>query len=125
MSKLNKSRASHYLAIRYPEIKDEIYKLSFHQNFAGVLQAIVNYLKDLISQEKIKTTSRLIRTVGWVYFRGDQYMKDIIEHLFVRSLEGIRKRCTAEQWNFLFKRFPIPFRRIYLIQYKNNLYVIR
>lgn len=121
MSKLNKTRASRYLAAHYPEIKQEIHTLSCNQNFAGVLQAIVNYLRVLLTRAEIKTISRLIRFVGWVYLRGDQYIKYIIENLFVRSFEGIRKRCTSQQWQFLFQNLPQPFKKVYTIQIENNL----
>lgn len=118
MSTLNPPKASRYLSAHYPEIKEEIDSLSSDQNFAGVLQAVVNYLNHLRANAAIRTMSRLIRFVGWLYCRGDQYIKYLIENLFVRSFAGIRKRCTPQQWHFLYKKFPKPFKEIYIVQNK-------
>lgn len=121
MNKINQTGASRYLAAHYLEIKEEINTLSSDRNFAGVLQAIINYLRVLLTHSQIKAMSHFIRSVGWVYCRGNQYVKYIVENLFVRSFEGIRKRCTPQQWQFLFKKLPQPFKNIYSLQNKNNL----
>lgn len=121
ISKVNPARAAHYLAAHYPQIKEEIYTLSKNENFAGVLQAIVNYLRMLLTNSEIRKISRLIKFVGCLYPKGNEYIKYIIENLFVRSFEGIRKRSTPQQWQFLFQNFPPPFKNIYLLQNENNL----
>lgn len=117
MIKITTLRASTYLSIRFPEIKEEIKKLRSQNNFAGVLQAIVNYLKELILQGKIKTVSRLIKFVGFVYKNGNGYITEIVENLFVRSLESMHKQCNISQWKYLYSKLPQPFRSIYNQQY--------
>lgn len=121
ITRINPTRASRYLAAHYPEIKGEIYVLSKNKNFAGVLQAIVNYLRVLIANSEITEVSRHIKFVGCLYVKGNKYIKYIIENLFVRSFEGIRKRSTPQQWQFIFQNLPLPFKNIYLLQNGNYL----
>lgn len=125
MSKINQIRASRYFAAKVPEIKEEINVLTITGNFAGVLQAVVNHLKSLLQERQIKTMTSIIRNVGWVYARGSQYIKEIIGNLFVRSFEGLRKRCGVPQWQLLYCKFPPAFRKIYVRQTHNNLIKIQ
>lgn len=113
MRTLNQTNAARYLSAHYPEIKEEIDDLASHQNFAGVLQAVVNYLKQLLANTAFKTMSRQIRFVGWIYFKGDQYIRYIVENLFIRALVSIQKRCSLQQWHFLYIKLPKPFKDIY------------
>ena len=118
---LNSEAAAEYLANKCPQIRTEIKRLSQAKNFAGVMQAIVNYLRVLLANAKLKVISREIGFVGTVYQWGDDYAKDIIENLFVRSFKSIQRRCTSEEWIYLYPRIPADFRKIYLIQNTTQL----
>lgn len=125
MQQITPLRASCYLGSRFLEIKSEIRSLSKYNNFPGVLQAIVNNLKELITQGKVKTVSRRIRFVAWVYINGDQYIKYIVENLFIRSFKGIHKQCTENQWQLLYKNLPKPFKTVYQEQQEPKLIKIQ
>lgn len=121
MRKINQADASNYLAVHYPAIKEEITKLSAHENFAGVLQAIINYLRLLLSRAQIKLISKHIKFVGWIYLNGNPPIKHLVENLFIRGLYGFRKRSKPIQWHFIFNHLPKPFKMIYCIQNAQNL----
>lgn len=125
MYQITPLRASAYLGSRFSEIKAEIRSLSRYGNFPGVLQAVVNNLKQLAMQGRVKTVSRHIVFVCWVYMNGDHYIKDIVENLFVRSFQGIQRRSTTEQWNLIYKKMPLPFKMIYAKQYQPQLIKIQ
>lgn len=125
MSTINQNKASKYFIVKLPEIKEEINGLIAKRNFAGVLQAIVNHLKSLLQQSKIRLMAHIIRNVGWVHARGSLYIREIIGNLFVRSFEGLRKRCNITQWQHLYGKFPPAFRKMYLRQTKNNFIQIQ
>lgn len=118
MSTINQTKASKYFIVKLPEMKEEINGLIAKQNFAGVLQAIVNHLKSLLQQSKIKIMTHIIRNVGQVHAKGSLYIREIITNLFVRSLDGLRKRCTVNQWQQLYGKLPASFRKLYLRQTK-------
>mgnify|MGYP003398497835 CR=1 FL=1 len=120
MDKINEKSAGVYLARHYGEIKDEIHRLSVLKNFAGILQAIVNYLKLLLEKRQLNKLGTRIKTIGPLHKKGNDYLKYIIENLFVRSFEGIRRRCTAEEWAALYKEIPSNLKNIYLQQAKEN-----
>ncbi|MBP3944107.1 hypothetical protein J5U18_11165 [Sphingobacteriaceae bacterium WQ 2009] len=119
MAEITTLRASNYLSYRFPAIKQEIKQLKSHNNFAGILQAIVNYLKQLIVDGKIRMVSRLIKFVAIVFTHGNNYIKEIIENLFVRSLESMHKRCDVNQWHYVYQKLPAPFKIIYNQQYQH------
>lgn len=121
MSTKNEKEAAYYLAAHFPKIKSEIYTLSAKQNFAGVMQAVVNYLRQLSEASETKAMSRAIKFVGWVFRRGNPYIKDIISNLFVRSLDGILRRTGAEGSILIFQKLPTAFKRIYQQQHENIL----
>ena len=125
MYQITPLRASAYLGCRFSEIKVEIRSLSKYRNFPGVLQAVVNNLKQLVVQGRVKAVSQRIGFVYWVYMNGDQYIRYIVENLFVRSFNGIQKRATTEQWNFIYKKIPLPFKAVYTQQYQPQLIKIK
>lgn len=114
--KVNEDKAAVYLAVHHKEISDEIKKLSSGKNFAGVLQAVVNQLRSLLERGEFTKITRHIKYIGWIYNVGNEYIKYIIENLFVRSLEGIRKKCSPEQWQRLYTDIPKSFQAIYRAQ---------
>lgn len=116
--KINEEKAAVYLANHHKEIGEEIRELSVSRNFAGILQAVINLIRDLLTKGEFVKISRHIKFEWWIYQRGNEYIKYIIENLFVRSFEGIRKRCSISQWQRLYEEIPKPFKVIY--QTQNN-----
>lgn len=121
MERINEKKASDYLEIQYLEIKEEIHELSAHKNFAGVFQAIVNHLNILLSKGQTEKIGVKIKLIGWLYKRGNDYVQYIIENLFVRSFEGMKKRCTPQQWINMYQLIPSNLKNIYQLQHKNYL----
>ena len=119
MDKINENTASTYLANQYGEIKAEIDELSTRRNYAGVFQAIVNHINLLLSNGQTKKVAIKIRPIGWLYKRGNEYIQYIIENLFVRSFEGMKRRCTSEQWNAVYQLIPTNLRNVYQQQIQN------
>ncbi|ADY52142.1 MULTISPECIES: DUF7674 family protein [Bacteroidota] len=119
--KINEDRAAVYLAEHHKEISNEIRELSAHKNFAGILQAVVNLIRCLLEKGEFTKITRHIRYIGWIYQRGNDYIRYIIENLFVRSFEGIRRRCSPNQWQQLYTEIPKPFQVVYLTQ--NNIII--
>ncbi len=116
MNKINESEASFYLAYHYAEIEEEINRLSDHKNFAGIFQAIVNHIPLVLARGQVEKMGVKIKLIGWLYKRGNVYVKEIIENLFVRSFTGMKKRCTKEQWTYIFRLVPNNLKRIYYFQ---------
>ncbi len=121
MDKINENNAGVYLAFHYGEIKEEINQLSTRKNFAGMFQAIVNHINLSLTIGQTEKIGIRIKLVGWLYKRGNEYVQYIIENLFVRSFEGMKKRCSAEQWNNLYRIIPNNLKDIYQLQTKNYL----
>lgn len=112
-------KATIYIAAHYKEIRKEVEELSSSKNFAGILQALVNELRTLLEKGEFRKISCHIKYIGWIYQRGNKYIKYIVENLFVRSFEGIRRKCSQKQWQQLYVEIPESFKAIYLTQ--NNL----
>lgn len=110
---INRNKAAKYFANYYPEIKEEIRFLSLRKNFAGIIQSIINYLFHLLEQSKQIMVVSKIKEMGWLYTRGNNDVKDLIENLFVRSFRAMQKRCSPAEWNFLLEKCPIAFQNIY------------
>ena len=110
---INRNKAAKYFANYYPEIKEEIRFLSLRKNFAGIIQSIINYLFHLLEQSKQIIVVSKIKEMGWLYTRGNNEVKDLIENLFVRSFRAMQKRCSPKDWNFLLEKCPIAFQNIY------------
>ena len=110
---INRNKAAKYFANYYPEIKEEIRFLSLRKNFAGIIQSIINYLFHLLEQSKQIIVVSKIKEMGWLYTRGNNDVKDLIENLFVRSFRAMQKRCSPAEWNFLLEKCPIAFQNIY------------
>lgn len=121
MLKISENAASVYLANQYSEIKEEINELYAHKNFAGIFQAIVNHINSLISKKQTQKIGVRIKFIGWLYKRGNEYVQYIVENLFVQSFKGMKKRCTTEQWLYIYKIIPKNLKTIYLLQNKNYL----
>lgn len=118
-NQINEEQAATFLAAHYKEIGTEIKTLSSDKNFAGIFQAIVNQMRDSLDKGEFSKLIKYLKYTAWTYKRGNEYLQYIIENLFVRSFEGIRKKCTNIQWQRLYKKIPKPLKLIYLTQ--NNI----
>lgn len=121
MKRINEQKTGTYLEIHYGEIKEEIHELSSGKNFAGIFQAIVNHIHRTIAAGQIQKTGTKIKLIGWLHKRGNDYVQYVIENLFVRSFEGMKRRCTAQQWLQLYQVIPRNLRNVYEMQNTNYL----
>ncbi|WP_333661410.1 hypothetical protein [Chishuiella changwenlii] len=119
MNNINKDIVASYLTSHYNEINDELQDLSSHQNFVGMFQAIINHINVLLTSGQIQKIGTKIKLIGWLYKRGNEYMKYIIENLFVQSFVGMKRRCNSQQWTDLYNTIPANLKQVYLLQNKN------
>ena len=124
MQKINQKKTVEYLKAFYPDIKVEIIKLSDHNNFAGIMQTAVDYVKNLLEQAKIQSVIRNIKRMEWIYKRGNSYVRYIVENIFIRSFESFRRKATPHQWKFLYQEIPSDFRNIYMEQTRKDYQLI-
>ncbi|MFL9833867.1 DUF7674 family protein [Chryseobacterium terrae] len=115
---INENGAIEHLKVFYPTLQQEIGQLSAQNNFAGVIQATVNHLKNLLQQSKINIVNHNIKMMDWLYRNGTQNVKQIIENLFVRSFRSFKKQTDIHQWNVLYQYMPVSFQKIYVKQSK-------
>jgi len=120
MQTINQKMAVEYLKFFYPPIRSEITQLSKQNNFAGVMQATINYLKDLLLESKINIIGHHIKLMEFIYEKGNSYVKDMIENLFVRSFESFKKHTKTQYWNDLYNYMPVKFQEIYVEQQKKD-----
>lgn len=120
MQAINKKIAVEYLKFFYPPLRSEITQLSVQENFAGVIQATINYLKDMLQESKIYIVAHHIKLMDWIYRNGDSYVKTIIENLFVRSLESFKNHTKMQHWKQLYQYMPDSFLVIYNQQQKQD-----
>ena len=108
MRTINQKIATDYLKFFYPPLRSEITQLSVQDNFAGILQATVNYLKRLLQESKVNIIAHHIKLMDMIYKNGDSYVKDMIENLFVRSFESFKKHAKISQWKSIYAcNFPV------------------
>lgn len=115
---INENAAIEHLKVFYPTIQHEIVQLSAQDNFAGVIQATVNHLKNLLQESKISIVNHNIKMMDWIYRNGTKTVKQIIENLFVRSFKSFKKQTDLHQWNILYHYMPLNFQKIYVKQTK-------
>lgn len=120
MKTINPKIAIEYLKFFYPPLQKEITQLSVQDNFAGVIQTTVDYLKKLLQESKVNIISHHIKLMDWLYRNGNSYVRDIIENLFVRSFESFKKHSKIQHWKLLYQYMPISFQIIYNEQQKQD-----
>lgn len=120
MQKINQKIAVEYLKFFYPRLRTEITQLSIQNNFAGVIQSTINYLKNLLMESRINIISHHIKLMDMIYKNGDSYVRDMIENLFVRSFESFKKHTKIQHWKLLYQYMPINFQLIYNDQQKQD-----
>ena len=116
MKTINENAAIEHLKVFYPTIQNEIVQLSAQDNFAGVIQATVNHLKNLLQQSKINIVNHNMKMMDWLYRNGTQNVQLLIENLFVRSFNSFKKQTDEHQWKFLYQYMPVKFQEIYVKQ---------
>jgi len=121
---INETAAVEHLKIFFPFIQDEIAQLSVQNNFAGIIQATVNYMKSLLQQSKLNIVNRNIKMMDWLYRNGTNNVQQIIENLFVRSFRSFKK-SYPHQWSLLYLVMPHGFQRIYMKQTKMDKVLFR
>ncbi|GAB0157352.1 hypothetical protein CHRYSEOSP005_26250 [Chryseobacterium sp. Alg-005] len=120
MKTINQKIATEYLKFFYPPLRHEIDQLSAQGNFAGIIQATINYLKDLLQESKINLIAHHIKLMDWLYRNGNSYVQDMIENLFVRSFESFKKHTKIHHWKLLYEYMPLSFQLIYNDQQKQD-----
>lgn len=116
MNIINENKASAYLENHYDEIKEEIHKLYVHQNIAGIFQAVVNFLRFLLESGQVNKIGKCITVMEPLYNRGNEYLRYIIENLFIRSFDGIKRRCSPDEWSDLYRQIPLNLKKVYTKQ---------
>ncbi|WP_336717647.1 DUF7674 family protein [Chryseobacterium mucoviscidosis] len=120
MQTIDQKIASEYLKFFYPPLRTEITQLSSQDNFAGIMQATINYLKKLLHESKVNIIAHHIKLMEMIYKGGDSYVKDMIENLFVRSFESFKKHAKISHWKLLYQYMPVTFQVIYNDQRKQD-----
>ncbi|MCA6067502.1 hypothetical protein JI747_009960 [Chryseobacterium sp. RG1] len=120
MQAINQKKAMEYLKFFYPPLRNEITQLSLQDNFAGVIQATINYLKRLLQESKVNIIAHHIKLMDMIYKNGDSYVKSIIENIFVRSFESFKKHGKIQHWKLLYQNMPVSFQVIYNDQRKQD-----
>ncbi len=113
MQTIDQKIAVEYLKFFYPPLRKEISQLSVQDNFAGIIQSTINYLKGLLLEAKINIISHHIKLMHLIYRNANSYVRDIIENLFVRSFESFKKHAKIQHWKLLYQYMPESFQEIY------------
>lgn len=121
MQTINQKIAVEYLKFFYPPLRKEITQLSVQDNFAGIMQATVNYLKNLLQESKISIIAHHLKLMDSIYKNGDSYVRTMIENLFVRSFESFKKHAKIQHWKLLYQYMPVSFQIIYNEQQKQDM----
>lgn len=101
-----------------PDIKPELNKLSSKENIAGMIQIVVTFTRELLKTRNWGKVNWNMMLIGWIYGRGDQTIKDIIENVYVRSFNGMKNICGQFEWEILQKKIPANLYSVYLYQNK-------
>lgn len=117
MQKINQKKT---LKAFYPDIRNEITSLSDRNNFPGIMQTTVDHMKNLVEQTKIQSVIRNVKRMDWIYKRGNSYVRYLIENIFIRSFESLKRKTNPQQWRFLFQEIPADFKNIYLEQTRKD-----
>lgn len=99
-----------------PEVKQEVEKALYKQNEAAVLQVVVNFARDMLLKRNLSRVKWCVTYVGNVHEKGDDVVKAIIENLFVRSFNGMKRLCSPLEWQEVCSKIPANLSTIYLRQ---------
>lgn len=120
MKTINQNDLSHVVASELPDVRDEIDHLQAKENIAGVMQVVATYAKDMLRAKHFAKVSRCMRLVGWLYGRGNVFVRDIIANVFVRSFNGMRNLCDQREWMQLREAMPSNLYSVYVLQNRNH-----
>lgn len=121
MKKIDEENIAHYLAGDCKEIEEEIQQLSRKRNLAGVLQAVVNFLRNLLHHNRLPEVLAHLQFLARLHRSGNRYIRYLIENLVVRSFEGLKRQCQQGQWESLYAGIPVHLQHIYQRQTAENL----
>lgn len=120
MERIKKNELLGIITSEIPEVNNEIDRLSSKENIAGVLQIVVTFTRELLKNQRWAKVNWNMMLIGWVYDRGDEAVKDMIENVFVRSFNGMQNLCGQSNWQLVQKKIPISLYSIYLSQNRNH-----
>ncbi|MDR2285519.1 MAG: hypothetical protein LBE37_20065 [Sphingobacterium sp.] len=121
MKKVNEENIADYLADDCKEIEEQIVQLSRKRNIAGVLQAVVNFLRTLLHGNRLSDVSAHLQFLARLHRSGNRYVRYLIENLVVRSFEGLKRQCGQGQWDILYAGIPRRLQHVYQRQTAENL----
>lgn len=116
MNTINQQDVYEIIASEIPEVDEEMKTLSSRENLAATLQLVVNYVRDKLSLHEIGKAQYCIALVGWLYGVGNDRVRELIEHLFVRSFNSIKKHCNQQEWTQIERTMPNRLLSIYSTQ---------
>lgn len=107
------------IASEIPEVKDEIGRLSSRDNIAGAMQIVVTYVREMLQNHRVTKANWCIAFVGWLYLKGNEGVREIIENVFVRSFNGMRRLCSPAEWVIIQQRMPATLYAVFVFQNRN------
>lgn len=116
MKTINQQEITGIIAREIPEVKAEIDHLSSQANIAGVMQIVVTFARDMLVQRSLAKVNWCMALIGWMYGRGDQTVKEMIENVYVMSFNGMRNLCGQREWQLIQQQIPANLYSIYITQ---------
>lgn len=120
METIKPTEVSRIISLEIPEVKNEVNKLSGDHNVAAVLQVVINYIREMLVTHNLERANQCIILIGQIYGRGNTMVQDIIENLFVRSFNGMKRLCGPIEWQKLQIKIPWSLRKVYVLQNRYN-----
>lgn len=119
MKKIKKSDLFQLISSEIPEVQEEVNRLSSRDNIAGAIQIVITFMKDMLHVHNLSRVSWSMMFMGWLYGRGDSRLKELIENLFVRSFNSMKRHCDPQEWYMVQKKMPFSLRKVYAYQNAN------
>lgn len=92
---------TNYLVRRLPQFGEIMTELLQGENFAGMLQLLVNFQHQLLRKHCIAKTSQVIRWVAHIYHHAENNTQFLIVHLYLRAVGNFKERCAEKEWNYI------------------------
>ena len=116
MKIIHKSDLLPLISAEIPEVSEEVNRLSSKENIAGAIQIVVTFMKDMLQHHNLPRVRWSMMFMGWLYGRSDAAVKEIIENLFVRSFNGMKRICNPQEWQSVETKIPYSLRSVYIRQ---------
>ncbi|SEL10089.1 DUF7674 family protein [Parapedobacter koreensis] len=116
METIRQEEFSLIIVSELPEVKNDVVSLCRKGNIAGVMQIVVNYMRDMVRGKQLDKVLRCMNLVGWMYGRGDSAVREIIANVFVRSFNGLHNQCTNWEWERIREDMPANLYSVYTVQ---------